>query len=128
MWQRWFLWVLLAVLVSALLVTVVWLAGRHEAEQVQAALDRDTADAAADLRAGLQRNVQSLHAPAGPGLDPERWADRVAGADARPPRVAAPRMARPRRCARWGAADTPYRMRRCSSDDGRRGACSPTSR
>ncbi|MFZ3121095.1 MAG: PAS domain-containing sensor histidine kinase, partial [Variovorax sp.] len=73
-WQRWFLWVLLAVLVSALLVTVVWLAGRHEAEQVQAALDRDTADAAADLRAGLQRNVQSLHALQSTGLDSERWA------------------------------------------------------
>jgi len=73
-WQRWFLWVLLAVLVLALLGTVVWLAGRHEAEQVQAALDRDTADAASDLRAGLQRNVQSLHALQSGGLDPGRWA------------------------------------------------------
>jgi two-component system sensor histidine kinase DctS len=72
-WQRWFLWVLLAVLVSALLATVVWLAGRHEAEQVQAALDRDTADAAADLRAGLQRNLQSLHTLHANGIDPERW-------------------------------------------------------
>ncbi|MBB1600913.1 PAS domain-containing sensor histidine kinase [Variovorax sp. UMC13] len=72
-WQRWFLWVLLALLVLALLGTVVWLAGRHEAEQVQAALDRDTADAAADLRAGLQRNVQGLHALATGGLDRARW-------------------------------------------------------
>jgi two-component system sensor histidine kinase DctS len=30
LWKRWFLWLILAVLVSALLVTVVWLAGRHE--------------------------------------------------------------------------------------------------
>ena len=44
-WQRWFLWVVLAVLVLVLLATVVWLAGRHEAEQVQEILDRDTADA-----------------------------------------------------------------------------------
>ncbi|MDQ7971924.1 MAG: PAS domain S-box protein, partial [Rhodocyclaceae bacterium] len=62
LWRRWFLWVLLAVLVLALLVTVVWLAGRHEVEQVQTRLDRDTADAVADVRAGLVRNVQDLQA------------------------------------------------------------------
>lgn len=62
LWRRWFLWVLLAVLVLALLVTVVWLAGRHEVEQVQTRLDRDTADAVADVRAGLARNVQDLQA------------------------------------------------------------------
>lgn len=61
-WQRWFLWLLLAALVSVLLVTVVWLAGRHEVEQVQASLDRDTTDAVADVRTGLQRNIQSLRA------------------------------------------------------------------
>ena len=76
-WQRWFLWLLLAVLVMALLVTVVWLAGRHEAEQVQIALDRDTADAAADLRGVLQRNAQSLHALQAAGLDSDRWASDV---------------------------------------------------
>ncbi|RYZ13392.1 MAG: PAS domain S-box protein [Comamonadaceae bacterium] len=53
---------MLALLVMVLLGTVVWLAGRHEAEQVQAMLDRDTADAVSDLRAGLLRNAQSLHA------------------------------------------------------------------
>ena len=58
--QRWFLWLLLAALVLALLGTVVWLAGRHEVEQVQAALDRDTTDAVADLRSSMQRNIQSL--------------------------------------------------------------------
>ncbi len=61
-WQRWFLWVLLAALVLVLVGTVVWLTGRHEVQQVQEALDRDTADAAADLRSGLQRNAQSLRA------------------------------------------------------------------
>jgi two-component system sensor histidine kinase DctS len=72
-WQRWFLWVVLAVLVLVLLATVVWLAGRHEAEQVQEILDRDTADAAADLRTGLQRNVQGLRAFQANGLALERW-------------------------------------------------------
>ena len=61
-WQRWFLWLLLAMLVLALLGTVVWLAGRHEVEQAQAVLDRDTTDAVADLRVSLQRNIQSLRA------------------------------------------------------------------
>ncbi|MDM0115300.1 PAS domain S-box protein [Variovorax sp. J22R133] len=61
-WKRWFLWVLLAVLVLLLVAVVVWLAGRHEIQQVQDSLDRDTADAVADLRNGLQRNAQSLRA------------------------------------------------------------------
>jgi len=62
LWQRWFLWLLLAMLVMPLLATVVWLAGRHEAEQMQTALDRDTADAMADLRRGLSQNAQTLQA------------------------------------------------------------------
>ena len=109
-WQRWFLWLLLAVLVMALLVTVVWLAGRHEAEQVQIALDRDTADAAADLRSGLQRNAQSLHALQAAGLDSDRWTSDVT-----------PLMRGHREWLRleWrdaglrtlAVADTPYRMR-----------------
>jgi two-component system sensor histidine kinase DctS len=109
-WQRWFLWVLLAVLVLGLLVTVVWLAGRHEAEQVQAALDRDTADAAADLRSGLQRNVQSLQALQAGGLDSDRWTTDVT-----------PLMRGHREWLRleWrdaalrpvAVADTPYRVR-----------------
>lgn len=72
-WQRWSLWLLLAMLVMALLVTVVWLAGRHEVEQVQAALDSDTADAAADLRSKLQRNAQSLRALPTEGLNEGHW-------------------------------------------------------
>ncbi|RZL65272.1 MAG: PAS domain S-box protein [Variovorax sp.] len=79
LWQRWFLWLLLAVLVLVLLSTVVWLAGRHEVEQVQAALDRDTADAVVDLRASLQRNVQSLRATQPGTVDSPQW---ISAADA----------------------------------------------
>ncbi len=78
LWRRWFLWLLLALLVLALLITVVWLAGRHEIDQVQGALDRDTADAVADLRSGLQRNAQSLQALRGERLEGEAWAAETA--------------------------------------------------
>ncbi|MGJ7581685.1 two-component system sensor histidine kinase NtrB [Variovorax sp. RHLX14] len=110
-WQRWFLWVVLAVLVLVLLGTVIWLAGRHEAEQVQEALERDTADAAADLRAALQRNAQSLGSLQGNGLDRDRW-----------PAEAAALLRGHREWQRleWRdgnmrtvvAADTPYRIQR----------------
>jgi two-component system, LuxR family, sensor histidine kinase DctS len=56
------LWLILLLLVVSLLVTLIWLAGRYEAEQVQGRIDREAADAASDLRAGLTRNVQSLQA------------------------------------------------------------------
>src|SRR6187455_2734570 len=59
---RWSLWALLVALVAALLVTLVWLAGRYEASQVQSRLDRDTADALSDIRSAFTRNVQSLQA------------------------------------------------------------------
>ena len=39
------LWAALIALVLAVLATLVWLAGRYEASQVQAELERDTADA-----------------------------------------------------------------------------------
>lgn len=77
-WRRWFLWVLLAVLVLALLVTVVWLAGRHEVEQTQSVLERDAADAVSDLRDGLQRNVQTLRASLAGGIDRAQWENRAA--------------------------------------------------
>lgn len=77
-WKRWFLWVLLAILVLALLATVVWLAGRHEVEQTQTALDRDTADAVADLRSGLQRNAQTLRASLADSVSAEQWETRAA--------------------------------------------------
>jgi two-component system, LuxR family, sensor histidine kinase DctS len=60
--RRGVLWALLVALVLALLVTLVWLAGRYEASQVQSRLERDTADASSDIRAALTRNVQNLQA------------------------------------------------------------------
>jgi two-component system sensor histidine kinase DctS len=56
------LWAALIALVLAVLVTLVWLAGRYEASQVQAELERDTADAVSDLRSSLSRQVQALQA------------------------------------------------------------------
>jgi two-component system, LuxR family, sensor histidine kinase DctS len=56
------LWALLVALVLALLVTLVWLAGRYEASQVQSRLERDAAEASSDIRAALTRNVQNLQA------------------------------------------------------------------
>jgi two-component system sensor histidine kinase DctS len=81
LWQRWSLWALLAVLVVGMLVTLVWLAGRHEVSQVQGQLERDTADAVADLRTALTRNVQSLQALQalqGNQADPAGWVEPAA--------------------------------------------------
>ncbi len=126
-WRRWFLWVLLAVLVLALLVTVVWLAGRHEVEQVQTALDRDTADAVSDLRSGLQRNAQSLRASQAGGMDREHWPMEAVGTAARAPRVAAARMAR-RRAAPAGRRRHALSHAACSTESAAQRATSPTSR
>jgi len=54
------LWVALMTLVLAVLITLVWLAGRYEASQVQAELERDTADAVNELRTQLSRHVQAI--------------------------------------------------------------------
>nr|WP_240787133.1 PAS domain S-box protein [Ramlibacter rhizophilus] len=67
------LWVLLLALVAALLGLLVWLAGRYEASHVQSNLDRDAAAAAADIRAGLARNAQSLQALQSSRADPQAW-------------------------------------------------------
>ena len=56
------LWAALVALVIAVLVTLVWLAGRYEASQVQAELERDAADAVSDLRSSLSRHVQAVQA------------------------------------------------------------------
>ncbi|WP_325342884.1 two-component system sensor histidine kinase NtrB [Xylophilus sp.] len=61
-WRRWSLWVLLAALVVSVLVTLVWLAGRYEASQVQSKLERDAAEAVTDIRSALALNAQSLQA------------------------------------------------------------------
>ncbi len=60
--RRGWLWLMLTSLVAVLLVMLVWLAGRYEASQVQDKLERDTNDAAGDVRAALTRNVQTLQA------------------------------------------------------------------
>ncbi|MBL0421189.1 PAS domain S-box protein [Ramlibacter sp. AW1] len=60
--SRWLLWTLLLALVAVLLGTLVWLAGRYEASQVQGGLERDAAAAAGDIRSGLARNAQTLQA------------------------------------------------------------------
>ncbi|MEK9803713.1 MAG: PAS domain S-box protein [Curvibacter sp.] len=61
-WRRRLLWSALTALVLALLVTLVWLAGRYEASQLQSRLERDAADAVGDIRSRLTRNLQSLQA------------------------------------------------------------------
>ena len=66
--RRRLLWSALSLLVITLLVLLVWLANRFEVSQVQDRLERDAADAVADMRAALTRNLQNLqklqfHAP-----------------------------------------------------------------
>ncbi len=79
-WARWkvairrsALWILLLTLVLALLATLVWLAGRYEASQVQSRLDRDAAETLTDIRAGLARNIQSIQAIRPNERSPEAW-------------------------------------------------------
>jgi two-component system sensor histidine kinase DctS len=67
------LWAALIALVLAVLVTLVWLAGRYETSQVQAELERDTADAVADLRNSLSRHVQALQALQSGNYTPATW-------------------------------------------------------
>lgn len=71
------LWLALIALVLALLVTLVWLAGRYEASQVQAELERDTQDAVSDLRTSLSRDVQALQGLL--TLPPEKRLDALQG-------------------------------------------------
>ncbi|MFZ9286795.1 MAG: PAS domain S-box protein, partial [Burkholderiaceae bacterium] len=60
-------------LVAGMLVTLVWLAGRYEASQVQERVERDVAEAVADLRTGFSRDLQSLQALQGQAATLERW-------------------------------------------------------
>lgn len=59
-WRRWSLWTLLVALVASMLITLVWLAGRYEASQVQTRVERDAADAVSDIRIAFAHNVQSM--------------------------------------------------------------------
>ena len=67
------LWGALIALVLAVLATLVWLAGRYEASQVQAELERDTANAVGDLRSSLSRQVQALQALQSGHFLAEEW-------------------------------------------------------
>ncbi len=71
------LWAALIALVLAVLVTLVWLAGRYETSQVQAELERDTANAVSDLRGGLSRQVQALQALQSGQFLPPDWQPRI---------------------------------------------------
>lgn len=72
-WRRRLLWSALTALVLALLLTLVWLAGRYEASQLQSRLERDAADAVGDIRSRLTRNLQSLQALQFGEPAPARW-------------------------------------------------------
>ncbi len=67
------LWILLLALVVTLLGTLVWLAGRYEASQVQSRLERDASETVADVRAGLTRNIQSFQALQSSQRTPASW-------------------------------------------------------
>ena len=71
--RRFSLWLALVGLVVALLVTLVWLAGRYEASQYQAELDRDTADAVSDLRNGFSNHIVTLQNLQAGSLSPKLW-------------------------------------------------------
>jgi two-component system sensor histidine kinase DctS len=64
----------LVLLVVAMLVMLVWLAGLYEAAQVQDRLERDAEQAVADVRAAFTRNVQSLQALQYGDPAPGAWA------------------------------------------------------
>jgi two-component system sensor histidine kinase DctS len=72
------LWIALVGLVVALLVTLVWLAGRYEASQYQAELDRDAADAVSDIRSNFGRHVLYLQSLQAKELPPKLWQSEVA--------------------------------------------------
>jgi two-component system sensor histidine kinase DctS len=67
------LWIALVGLVVAVLVTLVWLAGRYEASQYQAELDRDTADAVSDIRGAFSRHVLTLQSIQSKTLSIPSW-------------------------------------------------------
>ncbi len=68
------LWTVLVLLLVAMLAMLVWLAGVYEAAQVQGRLERDAAEAVADVRGALTRNAQSLQALQYNDPTPNSWA------------------------------------------------------
>ena len=73
--RRWLLWGLLVALVAVLLVTLLWLARSYATEQVQRALERDNADAVADLRHALAADAQALRRMTAAAAGPQQWED-----------------------------------------------------
>ena len=71
--RRLSLWFALVGLVVAVLVTLVWLAGRYEASQYQAELDRDTSDAASDIRRSFNQHAISLQSLNAKSLNQKNW-------------------------------------------------------
>ncbi|MDH1703489.1 two-component system sensor histidine kinase NtrB [Comamonas terrigena] len=61
-----------------MLVTMVWLAGRYEASQVQDKLERDTVGAVSEIRSALARNMQDLQALNAGDVALEDWRVRAA--------------------------------------------------
>ncbi|MCT9811576.1 PAS domain S-box protein [Acidovorax sp. Be4] len=107
-WRRWSLWTLLVALVVSMLITLVWLAGRYEAVQVQDRLDLDAANAVADIRTALNRNLQDLQALGSRDNDQQEW--RARAAEVLQVRREIVRIEwRDARLQLRAAADTPYR-------------------
>ncbi len=71
--RRWVLWGVLLLLVAVLLAALAWLALRYEKAQMQDQLERDTVDAVGDVRAAMQRNVQTLQALQPDEQSPAAW-------------------------------------------------------
>ena len=75
--KRGALWGSLIALVAALLVTLVWLAARYEASQLQDQLERDLQTAVSDIRSELTRNLQSLQTLPLHASQPAQWEDQA---------------------------------------------------
>ncbi|MES2054095.1 MAG: ATP-binding protein [Pseudomonadota bacterium] len=71
--RRSILWILLLALLVTLLGTLVWLAGRYEASQIQSRLEADAAETVTDIRAGLTRNIQGFQALQSSERTPDTW-------------------------------------------------------
>ncbi len=71
--RRWLLWGALLLLVALMLGVLVFLAREYEEGREQAALDRDAAAAASDIRSALVRNVQTLQSLQSMVPTPDSW-------------------------------------------------------
>ena len=63
----------LLTLLGGLLATLVWLAGRYEASEVQGRLERDAAEVVNDIQSGLTRNIRSFQALHASGNTADAW-------------------------------------------------------